>query len=69
MGFSGCLYNGKQRWFGSLASTCMTHLLLLLLLLLWDERRSQVGSREAHMQQGHTGRAMFSKRSNKNVAA
>jgi hypothetical protein len=40
----------------------MTH---LLLLLLWDERRSQVGRREAHMQQRHTGRAMLSKGSNK----
>ena len=43
MGFSGCFTsNCKQRWFGSLASTCMTH--LLLLLLLRDERRSQVGA-------------------------
>ena len=68
MGFSGCLYNGKQRWFGSLASTCMTHLLLLL-LLLWHERRSQVGSREVHMQQGHTGRAMSAKGQTKKLAA
>jgi hypothetical protein len=46
----------------TIASTRTTHLLLLL-LLLWDER-SQAGSHEEYMQ-GHAGRAMFSKRSNK----
>jgi hypothetical protein len=30
-----------------------------------DEKRNQVGSREAHMQQGHTGRTRFSNKSNK----
>jgi hypothetical protein len=70
MGFHSCsthscsTHNGKQRRFGRLAtstiaSTCMTHL-----LLLWGRDRSQVGGRKRTCK-GHTGRAMFSKRSNK----
>jgi hypothetical protein len=47
---------GRSPATSTIAST--THL-----LLLWDER-SQAGSREEYMQ-GHAGRAMFSKRSNK----
>jgi hypothetical protein len=68
-GSQGCsTRNNMQCRFGSLAtstiaSTCMTHL-----LLLWDERRNQVGSREEHMQ-GDTGRAMFSKGPTRNIAA
>jgi hypothetical protein len=44
MGLHGCFtHSGKQCWFGSLAtstiaSTCMTHLLLLLLLQGQEEK-------------------------------
>jgi hypothetical protein len=48
-----CTHSGTQCWFGRLptttiASTSMTHL-----LLLWDEKRSQVGCREEYMQGTH----------------
>jgi hypothetical protein len=59
MGFHSCSTdNGKQCWFGSLAtstiaSTCMTHMLLLLLLLLWGRDKKPGGRREEHMQGKH----------------
>jgi hypothetical protein len=70
MGLHGCFtHSGKQCWFGSLAtstiaSTCMTH----LLLLLQGQEKKPGGSHEENMQ-GHAGRALFSKRSNKEACS
>jgi hypothetical protein len=64
MGFHGCFTHNQQGRLGGLATStiataCMTHL-----LLLWGRVKKPGGSREEHMQ-GHTDRALFSKRSNK----
>jgi hypothetical protein len=63
-----CTHSGKQCWFGRLATTTIASTSMTHLLLLWDEKRSQVGAVKRTCK-GHTGRAMFSERSNKEACS